>query len=65
VGFLEDYYDIFIDAGGILNGPATPCLKDYKGTLVRTANYDGSIDLRGKHVGLLGNGSSGIQAPTT
>ncbi|KAL3477268.1 hypothetical protein BJX99DRAFT_246243 [Aspergillus californicus] len=59
-----DSCDILINAGGILNSwrwPAIPGLKDFQGTLVHTANWDDGIDLRGKHVGLIGNGSSGIQ----
>ncbi|KAL4758045.1 flavin-containing monooxygenase [Aspergillus foveolatus] len=60
----DDSCDILINAGGILNSwrwPAIPGLEKYKGTLVHTANWDDSIVLKGKHVGLIGNGSSGIQ----
>ncbi|KAL3430356.1 hypothetical protein BDV09DRAFT_199749 [Aspergillus tetrazonus] len=60
----DDSCDILINAGGILNSwrwPAIPGLERYKGTLVHTANWDDSIVLKGKHVGLIGNGSSGIQ----
>ncbi|KAH0845713.1 putative sterigmatocystin biosynthesis monooxygenase stcW [Fonsecaea pedrosoi] len=56
--------DILINASGILNNwrwPAIPGLEKYKGTLVHSANWDESLDLTGKHVGLIGNGSSGIQ----
>lgn len=55
----EDYCDILINAGGILNAwrwPAIPGLDKYKGTLLHTANWDTSVDLAGKHVGLIGNG---------
>ncbi|RDW65995.1 hypothetical protein BP6252_09630 [Coleophoma cylindrospora] len=61
---VEDSCDILINAGGILNAwrwPAIPGLKDYTGTLLHTANWDESVELTGKHVGLIGNGSSGIQ----
>ncbi|PGH19126.1 hypothetical protein AJ80_04204 [Polytolypa hystricis UAMH7299] len=61
---FEDSCDILINAGGILNGwkwPAIPGLKNFRGTLLHSANYDESTDLRGKRVGLIGNGSSGIQ----
>ncbi|KAF1990549.1 FAD/NAD(P)-binding domain-containing protein [Aulographum hederae CBS 113979] len=64
----EDYCDILVNASGILNNwrwPAIPGLHDYKGTLLHTANWDPNIDLRGKHVGLIGNGSSGIQVLPT
>ncbi|KAH8594222.1 hypothetical protein B0O99DRAFT_514343 [Bisporella sp. PMI_857] len=56
--------DILINAGGVLNNwrwPAIPGLEKYKGVLLHTANWDETVDLHGKHVGLIGNGSSGIQ----
>ncbi|KAK6215328.1 monooxygenase [Colletotrichum tabaci] len=59
-----DHCDILVNAGGILNDwkwPATPGLSNYKGILLHTANWDDSVSLEGKHVGLIGNGSSGIQ----
>lgn len=55
----SDTCDILINAGGILNSwrwPAIPGLDRFKGTLVHTANWDESIVLEGKHVGLIGNG---------
>jgi cation diffusion facilitator CzcD-associated flavoprotein CzcO len=61
---FADYCDILVNASGILNAwrwPAIPGLDKYKGTLLHTANWDPNIDLSGKHVGLIGNGSSGIQ----
>ncbi|KAK0326392.1 hypothetical protein LTR82_002233 [Friedmanniomyces endolithicus] len=61
---VHDSCDILINASGILNNwrwPAIPGLHDYKGTLLHTANWDSSVQLEGKHVGLIGNGSSGIQ----
>jgi cation diffusion facilitator CzcD-associated flavoprotein CzcO len=64
----HDYCDILINASGILNAwrwPAIPGLDKYEGTLLHTANWDPSIDLSGKHVGLIGNGSSGIQVLPT
>ena len=65
---IHDYCDILINAGGILNAwqwPAIPGLDKYKGTLLHTANWDDAVDLKGKHVGLIGNGSSGIQVLPT
>ena len=56
---INESCDILINAGGILNAwrwPAIPGLKDYKGTLLHTANWDDNVDLTGKHVGLIGNG---------
>ncbi|KAL4861634.1 hypothetical protein BDV12DRAFT_203834 [Aspergillus spectabilis] len=60
----EHRCDFFVNAAGILNSwrwPAIPGLHSFKGTLLHSADWDGSIDLTGKHVGLIGNGSSGIQ----
>lgn len=59
-----DTCDILVNAGGALNNwkwPDIPGLDKYKGTLLHTANWDESVDLKGKTVGLIGNGSSGIQ----
>ncbi|KAF9565886.1 FAD/NAD(P)-binding domain-containing protein [Agrocybe pediades] len=56
--------DILINASGVLNAwkwPDLPGLETYEGKLVHTAAWDTNIDLRDKHVGLIGNGSSGIQ----
>ncbi|KAF2165627.1 hypothetical protein M409DRAFT_55523 [Zasmidium cellare ATCC 36951] len=64
----NDHCDIFVNATGILNNwrwPAIPSLHDFKGTLLHTANWDENVDLTGKHVGLIGNGSSGIQVLPT
>lgn len=61
---INDHCDILINAGGILNNwrwPAIPGLDKYKGTLLHTAAWDESVNLEGKTVGLIGNGSSGIQ----
>jgi cation diffusion facilitator CzcD-associated flavoprotein CzcO len=51
--------DILINATGILNNwrwPAIPGLENYKGKLLHTAAWDDTVDLTGKHVGLIGNG---------
>lgn len=56
---FDDHCDILINAGGILNNwrwPAISGLHDFKGPLLHTANWNDDIDLRGKHVGLIGNG---------
>ncbi|KAJ9643321.1 hypothetical protein H2204_002217 [Knufia peltigerae] len=56
--------DILINASGILNAwrwPAIPGIDRYKGKLLHSANWDHSVQMKGKHVGLIGNGSSGIQ----
>ena len=51
--------DIFISATGILNAwqwPKIPGLSDFKGPLLHSARWDDSVDLKGKVVGLIGNG---------
>lgn len=56
---ISDHCDIFINASGILNNwkwPAIPGLDKYKGKLLHTADWDDSVSLEGKHVGLIGNG---------
>ncbi|KJA23554.1 hypothetical protein HYPSUDRAFT_66239 [Hypholoma sublateritium FD-334 SS-4] len=61
---MHDSCDIFISAVGVLNAwkwPTIPGLHDFKGPVLHTARWDSSVNLEGKHVGLIGNGSSGIQ----
>ncbi|GME64939.1 hypothetical protein AJ79_09812 [Neofusicoccum parvum] len=55
---------VLISATGILNKwkwPAIDGLHSFKGKLLHSAAWDSSVDLEGKTVGLIGNGSSGIQ----
>lgn len=54
-----DYCDILINASGVLNAwkwPTIPGLEKYQGALLHSANWDESVELEGKHVGLIGNG---------
>lgn len=56
---FEQCCDFLINALGILNKwhwPGIPGLQSYKGQLLHSAAWDESIDLTGKHVGLIGNG---------
>jgi cation diffusion facilitator CzcD-associated flavoprotein CzcO len=56
---FHNHCDILINASGILNNwkwPAIPGLEKYKGVLLHTANWDDTVSLDGKHVGLIGNG---------
>lgn len=56
---VNDSCDVFVNAGGILNAwkwPAIPGLHDFKGKLVHSAAWEKDLDIRGKHVGLIGNG---------
>lgn len=58
-GEINDHCDILINATGILNAwrwPAIPGLDKYKGELLHTADWNSSVDLHGKNVGLIGNG---------
>jgi cation diffusion facilitator CzcD-associated flavoprotein CzcO len=55
----RDQCDILINATGVLNNwkfPAIPGLHDFKGQLLHSANWDPSVSLDGKTVGLIGNG---------
>lgn len=57
--FFKDTCDIFINAGGVLNAwrwPAIPGIETFKKPLLHSAAWDESVDLRGKNVGLIGNG---------
>ncbi|KAK7549272.1 FAD/NAD(P)-binding domain-containing protein [Phyllosticta citricarpa] len=61
---ITDTGDFLINATGFLNNwkwPNVPGLDKFKGDLVHTAAWPEDLDLRGKRVGLIGNGSSGIQ----
>lgn len=56
---FEDHCDILINAGGYLNKwkwPNIPGIKDYKGKLLHSANWTAGVELKGKKVGLIGNG---------
>ncbi|KAG5725051.1 putative sterigmatocystin biosynthesis monooxygenase stcW [Termitomyces sp. T112] len=59
-----DHANILVNASGVLNAwkwPDIAGLHDFKGLLLHTADWDRSVNLEGKRVGLIGNGSSGIQ----
>ncbi|KAJ3505848.1 hypothetical protein NLJ89_g7199 [Agrocybe chaxingu] len=61
---VHDSCNILVNGCGILNAwrwPDIPGLEKYKGPLLHTANWDSRVNLTRKHVGLIGNGSSGIQ----
>ncbi|KDR80776.1 hypothetical protein GALMADRAFT_222374 [Galerina marginata CBS 339.88] len=61
---IHDTCDILVNAAGVLNAwrwPDIPGLETYKGKLLHTARWDTSVELEGKHIGLIGNGSSAIQ----
>ena len=56
--------DVLIDATGplhIKNYPQIPGLESFEGTLFHSADWDHSFDLEGKRIGVVGNGSTGVQ----
>ena len=46
------------------NYPDTPGISSFAGDLVHTAKWDHSLELEGKRVGIIGNGSTGVQVMT-
>ncbi len=56
--------DFVINSTGILHHPAFPDIKglnSFKGKMFHTAQWDHSVDLRGKKVGIIGTGSTAAQ----
>lgn len=56
--------DFIVNCTGILHHPAFPDIKgldDFKGACFHTAQWDHSVDLKGKRVGIIGNGSTASQ----
>lgn len=56
---IHETCDILINAAGVLNKwrwPDIPGLHDFKGPLMHSANWNDEIDLKGKRVGVIGNG---------
>lgn len=56
---INDSCHILVNGAGVLNTwkwPDIPGLNHFKGKLLHTAKWDRSVDLTGKHVGLIGNG---------
>lgn len=60
----SDWCDILVNGGGFLNNPKWPDIpgqQAFQGALVHSASWPKSLDWTGKRVGIIGNGSSGIQ----
>ena len=61
----EEYADILISARGFLSSwkwpSSIPGLHDFEGLKVHSAGWDHSYDYSDKRIGVIGNGSSGIQ----
>ncbi|KAF4845942.1 Cyclohexanone 1,2-monooxygenase [Colletotrichum siamense] len=56
-----------VNSLGILskaNHPDIPGLSNFQGSLLHTAKWDDTIQLEGKRVGIIGNGSTGVQVMT-
>ena len=56
---FEDSCDILIQAAGYLNNwkwPNIQGLDKFSGPMLHTANWNNEVELKGKRVGLIGNG---------
>ncbi|KAH3907715.1 hypothetical protein HBI56_181230 [Parastagonospora nodorum] len=63
-GIRHDSCELLINASGILNNwqwPLISGIDNFAGPKLHSAAWDETVDLTGKNVGLIGNGSSGIQ----
>jgi cation diffusion facilitator CzcD-associated flavoprotein CzcO len=63
-GEVRDQCDVLITATGILNNwkwPDIPGINDFTGLKVHSAVWPDDLDLSGKKVAIIGNGSSAIQ----
>jgi len=61
---LRDCADILIGATGVLHHPKSPTIPgaaDFEGHLFHSARWDHSLPLEGKRIGVIGNGSTGVQ----
>ena len=60
----KDIVDVVIAATGVLhhpNIPAIPGLKDFGGDSFHSARWDDSVALDDRRIGVIGNGSTGVQ----
>ena len=60
----DDVADVIIAATGVLHHPSVPeipGLSDFGGRYFHSARWDHSVALQGKRVGVIGNGSTGVQ----
>lgn len=61
---VTEHFDVVIMATGVLHHPIWPDIAgrdSFGGTSFHTAQWDHSVDLRGKRVGIIGTGSTAIQ----
>lgn len=60
----QDHADVVIAATGVLHHPNIPAFEgseSFSGALFHSARWDHSVALDGRRVGIIGNGSSGVQ----
>jgi cation diffusion facilitator CzcD-associated flavoprotein CzcO len=63
-GGVIDHAHAVIACTGVLHHPKTPDIKGlarFAGTAMHTAEWDESLPLDGKRIGIIGNGSTGVQ----
>lgn len=61
---LKDSADILIAATGVLHHPKYPSIPgadQFRGALFHSARWDHTVALEGKRIGVVGNGSTGVQ----
>ena len=61
---LQDSADVVIAATGVLHHPNMPHIEgmeDFGGDLFHSSRWDHGIELEGKRIGIIGNGSTGVQ----
>lgn len=61
---LRDEADVVIAATGVLHHPRLPDipgLKSFGGQLLHSARWDHAVSLDGRRIGIIGNGSTGVQ----
>jgi cation diffusion facilitator CzcD-associated flavoprotein CzcO len=60
----QSQVDFLISATGVLHHPRTPSisgLETFGGNVFHSARWDHSVELRGRRVAIVGNGSTGVQ----
>lgn len=61
---IKDQADFVIAATGVLHHPSYPSIEgmdSFSGSLFHSARWDHSVPLDGKRIGIIGNGSTGVQ----
>lgn len=61
---FKDRCNVLINASGVLNKWKWPAIKGretFRGPMLHSANWDDTVDLKGKRVAVIGGGSSAVQ----